>query len=284
MRTQVTRALMGAFLTFGATSSCMNKPDLSSDNGVEVAASAVQNAMVEAWGDGDALDIGDAEFMSLDVSRSIPDYPNFYLRQYSQQVDGCGENASKRIYAVIHNRVDNPAGAQPTTYPPARLGWEIVKSGKGGTGFSATSMPQRSLSEVSQHPLGFALYFIAFLPMCSEKDTKCYNLVTTSDTIAAPPAIASQPNCAGIPNCRIRRRIVMFDAIFTTKDPNTGTTTHTKQQISLKLAPGLPILSRLQEFCMSGIENDGSVAYPYMDCYSVTNFRRGTPAQCQAIP
>lgn len=282
MNKHLSRALAGASFALLVTSSCMKRPDLSSDNGTQATASAVQNAMVEAWGAGDFMDIKESEFMSLDVTRSIPELPDFYFRQYSQQVDGCGENAQKRIYAVIHNRVDNPTASSPTVYPPERLGWGFMKDAKDGTGFS---LPARLMDDkASQHPIGWALYFLAFVPMCHEVGTQCYNLATTSETIDAPPAIAAQANCAGVPNCRIRLRVVSFDALFSAKDPDTGTTIQTKQKLTFKLAPDLPILSRLQKFCMTGIEQTGSSAYQYNDCYTVTNFRRGTTPQCQAIP
>lgn len=272
------KTAVSAALLFAVTASCMKKPDLSEDDGDAVPASVVQASLLKAWGNGDSADIKLNEFTATDVTVTLADLPAYTTLQDSKEIIASKESSDglSNILTVHHHVVENAGGAQK----PSDEQFDIKVAKPTLATDSVRVMDESGEKAAAGTPITpFSIEFmLALMDLCQGADGSCHKLKTWQETIAPPGPIAARPGCEGLPNCKMKINGVSFDYITEVRDPDTGVNTRVKQRVSAKISPDSPILSKIFELCLAGVQNQNGALYPATTCYKITNFRRGTSA------
>lgn len=294
-----TAALMFAAL-FLSSSSCMKKPDMKSDDGPAIEPAVVQKALSDTWGNASILEIQKDEFAYTEKSLTIAQLPSRVILQDGKTVQTVEDQPSHRIYQILQQIAEIQEDNQQKLSTSTRnlcidkqddgcANAEKSLGQNAGTPAPEVLNIARALVTQDLHqqagnspelPLGLET-MRSFLYLCVSGEgwnVSCHNLTTTEEQEDAPPMVARQTNCGGLPGCKITKRTIRFDVIVQYKDPKDGSSTSTRARYTIKVAPQLPYLARLTDFCYEGLATYQQQKFPVKVCQNVRNFARpGSP-------
>lgn len=251
----------GILLSFAVLStSCMKKEGFENQNGPVVAATAVQSALLNAWGNVDPATIAKGEFVYTEKTQSIEGMPAKLVMQDAITVSNRKVTTQEIEYTLIHQTNEIIDGQSKVSTKEETL-----------------TIPNTS-SAVTTQQLGIInLQSLLYACEKAEKwDVTCHNLKVFEQKEPAPELVKKQTNCAGLPNCQITKKYVSFDLVLKTPMAN-GQTVEEKVNYKVGISPDVPYLSRMMDFCFKGLVNAGSPPAPYLVtiCDKVENFKAG---------
>lgn len=280
----MTSTLKSAFFAVAivaTATSCMKKPNLSEDDGEVVPAKTVQQALFKAWGNDSYSDIKVGEFTATDVTLKLADLPAYTTMQDSKEITGVRDSQDhlSNIFTLHHHVVEDASGSQK----PSDEQFEIGPIAKPALAAAAAIAPLRqTASDISlkaaQTPITpFSLEFMLMLfQICGQQGITCHNLKIWQEVQKPPTAVAARSGCEGLQDCKMNVNGIAFDYVTQVHDNESNSNVRVKQRLSAKMSPDVPVLSRVTEFCIAGVEVRNGAMYPATTCYNITNFRRGT--------
>lgn len=280
-------------LSLLAGTSCLQEPNLKTENGPEVPAQDVQKAILDAWENADFNSIKKDEFIYLEQDQKIASLdPKIVYKESSQILDRTEadantwryrflirsqafENGSFKPVTAYENTIDMPKSPSLTSLSRSKASFPdsveaLQKSmAEGRVGLAS--------SGGNNHYLGI-LTIQNMLAQCvksEEWDVTCHNL-RVSQTVGAPPAaVVNEPNCAGIPNCQIRYRKIAFDLVVNLKDEDSGSVRTEKVIYEMTISPDVPYLARVMEFCYQGMVPTATQRVLVKMCNRIEKFQAG---------
>jgi hypothetical protein len=288
--------VFGVFLACMATS-CLQPPSKTDDNGPAVSAEAVQDAIINAWGDVDFSEVRLNEYLYIEQDQKISTLdPRVVYKESTQVTDRTenGEDVTFKMYVrstALDNGVFKPITAleDEITVRKGATSTKPTSATASAKGEFASSLEQLQKSmqdgtvglrsgDSRNHFIGY-LAFANLLGNCVAKegwDVSCHNLQVTEGVRSAPIGVSGQPDCGGIPNCQVHYKKVSFEMVVNVTDEN-GATHPEKIVYEIVLSPDVPYMSHLLDFCFQGMVPAGAQKVVVKICNRVQNFEVGTP-------
>lgn len=277
------RALAASVLAFSVGASCMKKPNLNDNDGPQASAEQVQNALLAAWGDGDASNIRLNEFSYSEKEVALSDLPSQVVLQDSKTVarlDDPPEDPSLRIVRILHQIKEFTADNQEklsTREDELRVN---RPSSAAVEGFAALGkdLQAQSTDAFLPYPEDLVVESMAHCALSGPSfKVSCHNLKTWDTLEDAPPLVRQRQGCEGLTNCKIRKKVVSYDMIVDFTDNETNSKVRQKLIYTVKISPDVPHLSRVTDYCYQGLGSHQGQKFPATFCQTVKNFIRGDP-------
>lgn len=283
-----------------STTSCLQPPSETDDNGPAVAASEVQNALLSAWGNADFSSTLQDEYLYIEQDQKISNLEPRVVYKESTQIthrEPDPENAEYLKYKMLvrftslENGVFNPITSVEdefsvlNTEPPLTTPQASASSAKFPESVEALQKSMQSgtvgllSGESRNHFLG-VLTVQNMLLSCVKApdwDVSCHNLQVSEGVRSAPTGVAGRTDCGGLPNCMVRYKKVSFELVVNLPAAADQPARSEKVIYDLVFSPDVPYLSRLMDFCYQGMVPAGSQKVLVKICNRVQNFERGTP-------
>lgn len=284
------RPLIIFLLAFGASASCMKKPNLRDDDGESFSSANLEDALSGAWGETDPLTMQQNEFSYTEKSMQIADLPARVTLQDAKTIVLVEDEADKKIFTIGQQTAEVTDGVSSKPFSTQRkinvkksnasimeirnLTRNAIYAAAVGADSTTSVVP---LEAVSALPLGIELVggLMSACERADDWDVECFNLRQWTSVEPAPRDLASQANCGGIPNCTLKKRNVAFDLVINSTDPDSQTKVRNKVIYTVKVAPDAPFMSRVTDFCYQGIGTAQNVKFPVTVCQTIRNFTPG---------
>lgn len=101
----------------------------------------------------------------------------------------------------------------------------------------------------------------------------CSNLEAYQEIVDPPDLIKNQSNCAGLPNCKLTLKRIKFHSTLTVVKK--GATQTQKTIFSIAIAPDLPFLARVTEFCQRRLFDYNSSKILLTNCTNLKDYQAG---------
>lgn len=246
--------------------SCMQKPDLSEDNGPQATPQEVQQALIAAWGGADPLDMKVDEFVGIDKEVIIEAQPPRLVLQDGKTISRAEDQGADRVFTILQQSLEINGEQQNLSTSERTVAVEKSVAASHEISPMNAALPL-SLEKMQQ-------LFLTCVPSAEWK-VACHNLKVSEETVPAPAAVAGRVGCEGLTNCQWRKKVVSFDMIVDFLDPETNTRSKVKQVYTIKMSHDAPFLSRITDMCFQGVGTFQGTPYLATVCEKVVNFRRG---------
>lgn len=258
------------FLVILSTSSCMKKQNLDEvDLGPAISADDLEGKMSTDIGKLNYYDINLNESSSFTATTIFED--NQVTKRYRQDlvVSDIKDTASALSIYMDFSKEDYINPANSVVNSPIQL---VVDKNK--SSLSSNEAKNIKLQENSPKPFFLYQAYIYFAVQgCREPQVTCHNLQRETYKMYLKPELASPLVCADINKCFIDVNKIEFDMLD--RSVATNDSKPYRVHYTFLVAPQLPFLSKVMQYCARGLADYGNRQVLAEDCLTINGFSYG---------
>jgi len=246
--------LLFATLILGLNISCLKKQNLEDQNlGPAVSANDVQKKMGEAVGTLDFASVKVNEYNSILSTITLEDSQNIKRFKQDLRVKAITNTQAQFSIDFIHS-MEN--------YLQTELS------------FSNIERKYDPFTPTKTDPLLMPiLYYFTGKDYCREDKVTCHNLTSTQINVNLNPSLVDTKICPSPQSCQITARKIEFDLLDGRELNDQGKSTRT--HYTFTVAPQLPFLSKVLQYCVRGLMPYGNRKVVAENCVFVNSINSG---------
>lgn len=288
--------------------SCLEPPDYAKEDGAKVGVEVLRNKLLDAWG-GDvnlnqmAVGESNAQEKTVKIATSIPQTVLLKTTRVAKIKE------SESDPSIVEFTITSITKEDPDNETPEPSSREFTFSARKQKTLTAESLREIHLEnqqenllqnlnqalQKKQVPISTldqetdaqvtSLHMMAALwNMCNPPSAsmvqlgllaiECFNLKVTPILSAVPDLVRrDDPACEGLPDCQMKVTQIEFDIVYTVKEENSPVTSRTKVNYSVRFSSDVNFLSRILDFCYTGMASAQNQKFPVTICFKTTKFK-----------